>query len=1220
MEDEVCVRYFADNDKDGFGGEARADCTEIQPTDTLNSSDCDDEDHLTYPGAAINEDDSACMRDADGDGYGDMAVRNGVTPGTDCNDDPDAGGEEQYPGRPYYPDCDGDGYYAWTDEEQVRRACIPPEADALCDKVLPDRSDPIDTIHILDSADGDCDDNDSDINPEAIEICDDFDNNCDGLIDDKDPSLDESTGTAYYDDTDGDLSGDPATEVWQCDQPAGTVENNWDCDDTELALHKDTVWYKDSDGDGHGSQYDSIQQCEDPSPSSGSSYVLDGDDCDDDNDSTYPGATEECDGEDNNCDSVIPDDETDDDGDGYSECEDDCDDSDGTEYPNQDWYPDCDGDGAFNRHGGLSQCERPSSQDACGSSDPVDFTNDKPSNPEKDCDDEDEDEHPGVIWYEDYDGDTYGNPDVYNECFRYEPTDVLDDTDCNDDDPDENPGVIWYADYDGDTYGDPDTYNECSRKLTTDVLDDTDCDDSNLAIYPGAAEEVGDDVDDDCNGKVTCFKDFDKDGDGNPDLAEVKEISEDHCDFPSKRASDNDLDCNDNNENQNSSTTWAVDGDGDTYGDPEAIAELQCDAPSGIGIDYVIFDASEADCDDTDPEIYPYATEIAGDAIDQDCDDSFTCFSDADLDGYGDASTVEMPFGCFEWGASEYDDSDCNDSNASIFLGAFEIPGDGIDQDCDGNENCYEDHDGDGYGGTEEEIDISSFTTCADAGYVENFGDCNRQDATKNPAMGPASNGDCCECSITGEWQPVDVTDYVQFGSTDSLFASSMAALGDINGDGFNDFIVGAPNTTVTQGWVEPSDYVDVGKVFIYTSLASGTAIAGNGAAFNIQGKGEFEYFGFEVASLGDWNDDDLDDFIVSSAGEVVASSGGVPGAVFAFAGARDAADLPTERADNMFLITQFKDSRYFGEDLLAAPLFDKDHKDLVIYDSDVGYVYIVPKQNLADESTIATASTTSIELESRSNSGNLGELKSNNLASIPTSNGIHRLAVGNPFANSEGEVLIFKVPETGSLDPTDALTTLSFPGFDSKGETAHFGMVVLSADINGDFYPDLVASAPGEDGPGGNTSDVGAVYIYYYDLTIGGYSTAPDITIYGVEDEQLGVAVTTIDINGDQRLELVIGAPATESTYIIPSQALSAGSHEVLQVPNVIRLYSDSSTASFGMTVANGGDLISDGNNLPELIVGAPLMTTDIGTGAKDQGLFVAIPGSKLPLIDYTP
>ena len=94
---------------------------------------------------------------------------------------------------------------------------------------------------------GDCNDGDAAINPAATEVCDGVDNNCDTFID-------EGCVT-YYQDSDGDTYGNPAVSTTATSQPGG--------------------------------------------------YVTDSTDCDDGNASINPGATEVCNGVDDNCDTVV---------------------------------------------------------------------------------------------------------------------------------------------------------------------------------------------------------------------------------------------------------------------------------------------------------------------------------------------------------------------------------------------------------------------------------------------------------------------------------------------------------------------------------------------------------------------------------------------------------------------------------------------------------------------------------------------------------------------------------------------------------------------------------------------------------------------------------------------------------------------------------------------------------------------------------------------------
>ncbi|MGA1826148.1 MAG: MopE-related protein, partial [bacterium] len=123
---------------------------------------------------------------------------------------------------------------------------------------------------------------------------------------------------------------------------------------------------------------------------------------------------------------------------------------------------------------------------------------------------------------------------------------------------------------------------------------------------------------------------------------------------------------------------------------------------------------NQGDCDDTDADLYPKATEICDDGKDNDCDGYIDCndsdcssvcktCSDVDVDGYYAES------GCGT-------EVDCDDADAGIYPGATEICGDEIDQDCNGNDlSCPpdpDDVDNDGDGVTENQGDCDD----ADAG------------------------------------------------------------------------------------------------------------------------------------------------------------------------------------------------------------------------------------------------------------------------------------------------------------------------------------------------------------------------------------------------------------------------------------------------------------------------------------------------------------------------
>jgi hypothetical protein len=106
---------------------------------------------------------------------------------------------------------------------------------------------------------GDCHDGDSSIHPDADELCDMVDRDCDGWH--HQGAVDAQT---RYADTDGDGYGSPEITMMSCGIPWPYVDNADDCNDGDETINPDTIWYLDNDQDGLGNPEVTMVSCEQP--------------------------------------------------------------------------------------------------------------------------------------------------------------------------------------------------------------------------------------------------------------------------------------------------------------------------------------------------------------------------------------------------------------------------------------------------------------------------------------------------------------------------------------------------------------------------------------------------------------------------------------------------------------------------------------------------------------------------------------------------------------------------------------------------------------------------------------------------------------------------------------------------------------------------------------------------------------------------------------------
>jgi hypothetical protein len=281
---------FADLDIDGI-----ADCVDLDiDGDTIsNEEDCKPLDSTIYPGAS----ESCNLKDDD---------CNGVL------DDPGAEGCSDF-----YLDLDSDGYGSML---------APPLC--LC------AANPI--TYFTATVTGDCNDLLATTHPEAGDPCNGMDDNCDGTIDDEDFDLDQD-GIAdcldLDDDGDGFLDGVDCAPVEAsiypgADEYCNDIDNDCDGQINEEGSFGCKYYMRDVDGDGQGSNSDPPRCLCEPDYSTSYTALLGGD-CDDLDVQIYAGATEICNGKNDDCDNWTDESYDDQDGDGVADCVDEDDDNDG---------------------------------------------------------------------------------------------------------------------------------------------------------------------------------------------------------------------------------------------------------------------------------------------------------------------------------------------------------------------------------------------------------------------------------------------------------------------------------------------------------------------------------------------------------------------------------------------------------------------------------------------------------------------------------------------------------------------------------------------------------------------------------------------------------------------------------------------------------------------------------------------------------------------------
>ena len=372
----------------------------------------------------------------------------------------------------------------------------------------------------------------------------------------------------------------------------------------------------------------------------------------------------------------------------------------------------------------------------------------------------------------------------------------------NDTDEDCSGQMLCYVDNDNDGFGTTATSSISTLggvTCTSNTLASTvgggatgagnttfDCDDTASAIKPGATESV-DIYDNNCDGAYACYPDVDGDNYGTGSAATT---FTQRCDTGPGSLTANDCvdvgivdgiaaatinpgaaetfpaGVNDADENCDSIYLCFTDADNDGYGTTAQTSSTSQTCTANTGASKVGGGAQQAgnttfDCNDASNTINPAATESNSNDVDENCDNSWLCWTDADNDGYGTATAVSVSAatctasttasstggGTYSIGTATTGSFDCLDSDAAINPAASEQAGGtasawpwvsavapSIDENCNGYYACYADPDNDNYYASGAALADTFNTGCNVATNGANVaGDCAGSDATINP-------------------------------------------------------------------------------------------------------------------------------------------------------------------------------------------------------------------------------------------------------------------------------------------------------------------------------------------------------------------------------------------------------------------------------------------------------------------------------------------------------
>ena len=419
----------------------------------------------------------------------------------------------------------------------------------------------------------------------------------------------------------------------------------------------------------------------------------------------------------------------------------------------------------------------------------------------------------------------------------------------------------------------------------------------------------------------------------------------------------------------------------------------------------------------------------------------------------------------------------------------------------------------------------------------------------------------------------------------DTYFGWPVASAGDVNGDGFDDVVVGARRY---DGGIEVE-----GQASLYLGSASGLTTDARWTAESEQYGGGM---GSAVAAAGDVDGDGFGDVVVGAYGYDNGDDNG--GRAYLYMGSPQGL-----AGDAAWTAMSDEENGYFGVSAGSAGDVNADGYDDVVVGAygienegtgeGRAYVFLGSPSGLA-----ATAAWTAWIAESESSRASFGYSASS--AGDVNGDGFADVVVGaKDYENGEygeGKAEVYSGSSSG-LETSPAWSA------ELDEQSAAFGRSVAPAgDVNGDGYDDVVVGAPGS---GSSSFSLGRAYVYLGSQE-GLATSAAWIAESSQEEDYFGASVASAgDVDGDGFADVVVGAFYYETGGYQAGGAFAyLGSAAGLATDpawTAAPAQSGQEGASFGASVASAGDVNGDG--YADVVVGAPAFASGTSDGGQAFG-----------------